>query len=481
MSVRVRFAPSPTGALHIGGIRTALYNYLFAKQNNGQLIIRIEDTDEKRYVPEAEQYIIDSLKWVGIEFDESPEKPNPKYGKFRQSEREYSIYSKQLIDSGHAYYAFDSAQELDQIRADYKKMGKIFMYNVFTRNSMQNSLTLSAEEVKLRLDRKDPYVIRFKVPRNEQIVVNDLIRGKIKFESNTLDDKVLVKETGTPTYHLANIVDDHLMEISHVIRGEEWLPSLAIHSLLYSAFGWKSPEFAHLNLILNPDGKGKLSKRSAIKNGFSVFPLTASTTVDDVEYVMEGYKEKGYEPEAVINFLALLGWSLKGNKEIASIQEMIEEFDLNKLSKAGSRFDLNKLDWFNSEYVKKIQYQEIINSKKYLGKEDLIMTFAKDRAVFRKDLYNVINIFYSDIESYSDIEKITDECKSFFKIALTNFPDKDFKQELRNLAEQNNIKFVKIMPGLRQALTGRSTGPELGVIMDILGKEEILKRIERVI
>jgi len=486
--VRTRFAPSPTGALHIGGVRTALYNYLFAKQNGGEFILRIEDTDQKRYDEKAEQYIVDSFKWFGIEFDESPSNPVEEYGKYRQSERNYIDFIRELVGCGFAYYAFDTTEELDKAREDYKKQDQTFMYNYLSRQNMKNSITLSAEEVSKRMANNDPYTVRFKMPRNRDIIVEDLIRGKVKFNTNTLDDKVLMKEDGTPTYHLANIVDDHLMEISHVIRGEEWLPSLPLHCLLYEAFDWEPPVFAHLNLILNPDGKGKLSKRSAIKKGFSVFPLTASCIVDEVEYVMEGYKEKGYEPDAVINFLALLGWSPSQENEIYSIKEMIDIFNLNKLSKAGSRFDLDKLDWFNSQYINKLSISDILSDEIYHGlyspeKEKLIGELVKERATFRKDFDPILNIFYSPIESYTDKSKLTEDCKHVLdefsdRIEDFDFSDKDgLKNIIYNIASNNDIKFGSVMPGLRQALTGGVPGPDLFTTMYILGKDETKKLI----
>jgi len=484
--IRTRFAPSPTGALHIGGVRTALYNYLFTKQNGGEFILRIEDTDQERYVESAEQYIIDSFKWFGIEFDESPMNPNPKYGPYRQSERTmYKEYVDILLDQGYAYIAFDTRDELDEMRESYKKMKKNFMYNYITRNNMKNSITLSSEDVQKRIDNGDPYVVRFKMPRDRTLIVEDLIRGKVKFNTNTLDDKVLMKADGTPTYHMANIVDDHLMEISHVVRGEEWLPSLPLHYLLYEAFDWETPQFAHLNLILNPDGKGKLSKRSAIKKGFSVFPLTASIKVDDIDYVMEGYKEKGYESEAVINFLALLGWSLPDNREIISLEEMINEFDMNRLSKAGARFDLDKLDWFNSQYVNKIDTCEIIlPSELYENdKEDMIANLCKERATLRKDFDIVRNLFYNHITSYTDIEKVDSNCVLIFTDILDNIDnikfnnEEEIKQFIYNLTVKRGVKFGKIMPGLRQAITGGVSGPNLMSTMYILGKIETQKRI----
>ena len=347
--VRVRFAPSPTGPLHIGGVRTALFNYLFAKKHNGTFVLRIEDTDQNRYVEGAEQYIIDSLNWCNIPFDEGPNK-NEKFGPYRQSERKdlYKQYADQLIKSGHAYYAFDTAEALDAHRKDHEAKGKTFIYNWHNREKLSNSLSLSAEDVQAKLDAGEDYVIRFKSPQDQTLHLKDIIRGDIKIDTNILDDKVLFKADGMPTYHLANIVDDHLMEITHVIRGEEWLPSLALHYQLYDAFGWEAPEFAHLPLILKPTGKGKLSKRDGDKLGFPVFPLEYTSPEGDVS---KGYKEDGYFAEAVVNFLAFLGWNPGTEQEIFNLEELIEAFDLSKVNKAGARFDPDKIKWFNHHYM----------------------------------------------------------------------------------------------------------------------------------
>ena len=349
-NVRVRFAPSPTGPLHIGGVRTALFNYLFAKKHNGTFILRIEDTDQTRYVANAEQYISDSLNWLGIPFDEGLGK-DEKFGPYRQSERKhlYRQYAEELIAKGKAYYAFDTAEALDFHRKDHEAKGKTFIYNWHNRLKLSNSLSFSKEETKAKLDAGDNYVIRFKSPQDEILVMNDIIRGEIKIDTNVLDDKILFKSDGMPTYHLANIVDDHLMEISHVIRGEEWLPSMALHLLLYRAFGWNAPKFAHLPLILKPTGKGKLSKRDGDKLGFPVFPLewTDPKTGD----LSRGYKEDGYFPEAMVNFLAFLGWNPGTEEEIFTLDELIEAFDLKKVNKSGARFDPDKTKWFNHHYM----------------------------------------------------------------------------------------------------------------------------------
>ena len=346
--VRVRFAPSPTGPLHIGGVRTALFNYLFAKKNNGVFYLRIEDTDQNRFVPGAEAYILEALDWLGIAPSETVGK-NEKFGPYRQSERKhlYKQYADQLINSGWAYYAFDTAEAIDAHRKQHEAEGKTFIYNWHNREKLDTSLVISKEETDKRIAAGEDYVIRFKTPVNETLHLHDIIRGDIKFETNLLDDKVLFKSDGMPTYHLANIVDDHLMETSHVIRGEEWLPSMPLHSLLYKAFGWEAPEFAHLPLILKPIGNGKLSKRDGDKMGFPVFPLEWKTE----EGISSGYRENGFFPEAVVNFLALLGWNDGTDQELFSLAELTEKFDLNRVHKAGAKFDPDKNKWFNHQYL----------------------------------------------------------------------------------------------------------------------------------
>ena len=349
-NIRVRFAPSPTGPLHIGGVRTALYNYLFARNTGGTMILRIEDTDQNRYVPGAEQYIIDSLNWCGIQFDEGVHVGGP-FAPYRQSDRKeiYHKYADELVKKGHAYYAFDTAEELDARRKEAEKEKQVFTYDASVRMGMKNSLALSAEETQKRIESGEHYVIRYKIPEQETLVFNDLIRGEITVHSNTLDDKVLYKSDGMPTYHLANIVDDHLMEISHVIRGEEWLPSLPLHILLYRSFGWESPLFAHLPLILKPEGSGKLSKRDGDRLGFPVFPLEWKDPFTNE--IASGYRETGYFPETVVNMLALLGWNPGTEQEIFSMDELIHEFTIERVGKSGSRFDPGKIKWFNHHYL----------------------------------------------------------------------------------------------------------------------------------
>jgi len=353
-NIRVRFAPSPTGPLHIGGLRTALYNYLFAKKHNGVFILRIEDTDQSRYVDNAEEYITNSLEWCGIPFDEGPGK-NEKFGPYRQSERKklYKEYVDILIEKERAYYAFDTSEELNAHRKQHEAVGKTFIYNWHNRQKgrLKNSLVLTKEETRRKIEKGDNYVIRFKTPQDKTLLLKDEIRGSITIDSNTLDDKVLFKSDGMPTYHLANIVDDHLMEISHVIRGEEWLPSMPLHVLLYNAFEWETPKFAHLPLILKPEGKGKLSKRDGDKLGFPVFPL--EYTNEESGEVSLGYRESGYFPDAFINMLSLLGWNPGTEQELFVLEDLIVAFDLSRVSKSGAKFSLDKTKWFNQQYLQK--------------------------------------------------------------------------------------------------------------------------------
>jgi glutamyl-tRNA synthetase len=350
--VRVRFAPSPTGPLHIGGLRTALYNYLFAKKHKGKFILRIEDTDQSRYVDGAEDYIKSALNWCGLNLDEGPDNGGD-FGPYRQSEREYKDYAKKLIDSGNAYYAFDTTEELEVLRKAKEEKGENFTYNSQNRNHLNNSLSLPEYKLKQYLDEGKPYVIRFKMPLAKQLLIGDTIRGNIQIRTDALDDKILFKSDGLPTYHLANVVDDHLMKITHVIRGEEWLPSLALHVLLYDAFGWEPPEFAHLPLILKPNGKGKLSKRDGEKLGFPVFPLEWKD--GKTGQVSAGYKEDYYLPEAVINMLSLLGWNDSSDQEIFTIEELIHKFQLVRVHKAGAKFDPDKTEWFQHQYIQKVE------------------------------------------------------------------------------------------------------------------------------
>ena len=495
--VRVRFAPSPTGPLHIGGVRTALFNYLFAKKHNGTFVLRIEDTDQNRYVEGAEQYIIDSLNWCNIPFDEGPNK-NEKFGPYRQSERKdlYKQYADQLIKSGHAYYAFDTAEALDAHRKDHEAQGKTFIYNWHNREKLSNSLSLSAEDVQAKLDAGEDYVIRFKSPQDQTLHLKDIIRGDIKIDTNILDDKVLFKADGMPTYHLANIVDDHLMEITHVIRGEEWLPSLALHYQLYDAFGWEAPEFAHLPLILKPTGKGKLSKRDGDKLGFPVFPLEYTSPEGDVS---KGYKEDGYFAEAVVNFLAFLGWNPGTEQEIFSLEELIEAFDLSKVNKAGARFDPDKIKWFNHHYMQEQSNDDLAEAFKQnhdslkdidVNYISMVVGLIKERATFVNDFWDLSNFFFEAPTEYDekafkkaikdDTKSIMTEVKSIIN-NIENFEVETLQNDVKGWITSNNIGFGKVMMPLRLALVGALQGPDVFDIMYMIGKNETVKRIDSLI
>lgn len=506
---RVRFAPSPTGPLHIGGVRTALFNYLFAKRNNGTFILRIEDTDQNRFVARAEEYIIEALNWLEIPFDEGPGKGD--HGPYRQSERS-EIYREQvqkLLASGHAYYAFDTPEALDEHRKDHEQKGKTFIYNWHNRLKLDNSLRLDEKAVQKRLDTGENYVVRFKTPENETLVLHDLIRGKITIDTNILDDKVLFKSDGLPTYHLANIVDDHLMEISHVIRGEEWLPSLALHVLLYKAFGWAPPKFAHLPLILKPQGKGKLSKRDGDKLGFPVFPLTWEK--DSQKSV--GYRESGYFPEAVRNMLALLGWN-EGDgveKELYSLSELIAAFSLEHVNKSGAKFNPEKTKWFNHQYLQLksddeladlfLAYisslysnpglsQAVLNDAKHLDDRTYIkrmIALIKERATFVTDFWKLGSFFFVRPDDYDPkaVKKQWKDQTSEIMANLTAHLEKttDFSSEalsdyVKNWIKDNELGFGKVMPPLRLSLVGALQGPDLFKIMEMIGKEETVERIK---
>ena len=498
MSVRVRFAPSPTGPLHIGGVRTALFNYLFAKKHGGTFYLRIEDTDQTRFVPGAEAYVFEALEWLGIAPDETIGK-NEKFGPYRQSERKamYQQYADQLINSGWAYYAFDTAESLDAMRKEAEAAGKTFIYNHSVREQLDNSLTISREKVAERIANGEQYVIRFKTPVNEILELKDIIRGDIKFDTNLLDDKVLFKSDGMPTYHLANIVDDHLMETSHVIRGEEWLPSMPLHVLLYKAFGWNAPEFAHLPLILKPIGNGKLSKRDGDKMGFPVFPLEWKTD----EGTSSGYRENGFFPEAVINFLALLGWNDGTEQEIFSLDELVEKFDLNRIHKAGAKFDPEKNKWFNHQYLigksdeslAKAFEKDVINR---IGKCDFsfvemtkIVSFIKERAHFVNEFWDLADYFFEAPSSYD--EKAAKNWKEETPILMQqviaelnkieDFTSVTIENELKNWMTTNEIGMGKVMQPLRLSLVGALKGPHLFDIIEMIGKTETIKRIEKAI
>ena len=498
MSVRVRFAPSPTGPLHIGGVRTALFNYLFAKKHGGTFYLRIEDTDQTRFVPGAEAYIFEALEWLGIAPDETIGK-NEKFGPYRQSERKtmYQQYADQLINSGWAYYAFDTADSLDAMRKEAEAAGKTFIYNHSVREQLDNSLTVSREKVTERIANGEQYVIRFKTPVNEILELKDIIRGDIKFDTNLLDDKVLFKSDGMPTYHLANIVDDHLMETSHVIRGEEWLPSMPLHVLLYKAFDWKAPEFAHLPLILKPIGNGKLSKRDGDKMGFPVFPLEWKTD----EGNSSGYRENGFFPEAVINFLALLGWNDGTEQEIFSLDELVQKFDLNRIHKAGAKFDPEKNKWFNHQYLigksdeslAKAFEKDVINR---IGKCDFsfvemtkIVSLIKERAHFVNEFWDLADYFFVAPTSYD--EKAAKNWKEETPVLMQqviselnnieDFSSVNIETLLKEWMTTNEIGMGKVMQPLRLSLVGALKGPHLFDIIEMIGKAETIKRIGKAI
>ena len=495
--VRVRFAPSPTGPLHIGGVRTALFNYLFAKKHGGTFYIRIEDTDQTRFVAEAEDYIFEALEWLGISPDETIGK-NEKFGPYRQSDRKamYKQYADELINSGWAYYAFDSSEKLDELRKQAETDGKTFIYNHTVRETLDTSLNVSREIVEARIANGEHYVIRFKTPVNETLHLHDIIRGEVNFETSLLDDKVLFKSDGMPTYHLANIVDDHLMETSHVIRGEEWLPSMPLHVMLYRAFGWEAPEFAHLPLILKPIGNGKLSKRDGDKLGFPVFPLqwrdASSKTISN------GYKEAGFFPEAVINFLALLGWNDGTEQEIFSLAELIEKFDLKRIHKSGAKFDPEKNKWFNHQYLQKQTDESLAKAFKVILEEkgistslDItrIVTSIKERANFITEFWDLADYFFVAPTSYDEkaaknwkeetpelMEQVVGQLQN-----IEDFTSTNIETLLKDWMTTNEIGMGKVMQPLRLSLVGALKGPHLFDIIELIGKAETSNRIEKAI
>lgn len=498
--VRVRFAPSPTGPLHMGGVRTALYNYLFAKKHGGDFLIRIEDTDQTRYVPGAEQYILDSLKWCGIEPTEGVGYGG-KHEPYRQSERKpmYKAYALELIEKGWAYYAFDTPEELDNIRkqAELAKMPN-WQYNSISRMTMKNSLTLPADDVAARLEKGDPFVVRFKMPRNEEVRFQDIIRGWVVFSTNELDDKVLYKSDGMPTYHLANIVDDHTMEISHVIRGEEWLPSAPLHVMMYRAFEWEAPLFAHLPLILKPDGNGKLSKRDGDRLGFPVFPL--QWTDPETGNISSGYRESGYLPKAFINMLLLLGWAPSNNQEIFTLDEMVEAFTIERVGKSGSKFDPEKTKWFNQQYMRNTPRAELADmimpaviEKGY----DVDKAFVEgvielmlERAIFPKDLLDGEYLFLDptsyDTDAVAKKWKVGESAAILQKWAavletLEPFTVETIDAAMKQFLADNNLGMGAVMPLFRIALTGVLTGPGASHVAALVGKEFVLPRIQKCI
>jgi len=497
--VRVRFAPSPTGPLHIGGVRTALYNYLFAKKHQGKIILRIEDTDQSRFVKGAENYIIESLNWCGIKFDESIINKGD-YGPYRQSDRKeiYREYAEKLIEEGNAYYAFDTSEELDEMRSRMKKAGVPSpQYNSITRSSMKNSISLSEDEVKNRLNNDEKYVIRIKMPRNEEVKIHDVIRGWVVVNTNNMDDKVVFKSDGMPTYHLANVVDDYLMKISHVIRGEEWLPSAPLHVLLYKFLGWSKemPKFAHLPLILKPDGNGKLSKRDGDRLGFPVFPIKWINP--DNGDVSLGYKEQGYITEAFINMLSLLGWNPGTTQEIFSMNELIQSFSLDRVGKAGAKFDFDKTKWFNQQYLRAKNKEDLANELQIILKENNIKmddkfvasvcNQLKERATFVKDMWLEGAYYFSAPTSYDEKtirkkwKEDTPRFLSELKIRLekiSDFSSINIEIEFKKYLEDNDLGMGRLLPAFRLALTGLGMGPSLFDIASLLGKTETLMRME---
>lgn len=494
-AIRVRFAPSPTGPLHMGGVRTALYNYLFARQHGGTFILRLEDTDQTRFVSGAEDYIVESLKWCGMEIDEGISADGPN-GPYRQSERKpmYRQYADQLIESGHAYYAFDTPDDLNAMRERMKAAGVPSpQYNHITREHMQNSLTLPHDEVAKRIEAGEPYVIRIKMPRNEEVKFEDIIRGWVSVNTNNLDDKVLFKSDGMPTYHLANIVDDHLMKVSHVIRGEEWLPSAPLHVLLYRYMGWEMPQFAHLPLILKPDGNGKLSKRDGDRLGFPVFPLQWNPEEGESS---SGYREQGYFPEAFINMLAFLGWNPGTNEEIFSMDELIERFSLERVNKAGARFDPDKTRWFNQQYLRAFsdaELGEMLQPQAAAAGFDRSAEFCaqvasvmKERATFVQEMLSDGRYFFEEPSEYDpkalkrwkeDTPEIVKALRDLLE-GIEDFTSEHVDTAFQGFMEERGLGFGKVGPGFRLALTGKGMGPSLPDIAAILGKEESLKRLD---
>ncbi|MFH1120208.1 MAG: glutamate--tRNA ligase [Bacteroidota bacterium] len=499
--VRVRFAPSPTGPLHIGGVRTALYNYLFARKHHGKFLLRIEDTDQARFVSGAEDYIIESLQWCGIQFDEGVHLGGP-FAPYRQSDRKevYHQYALQLLGNGTAYYAFDTPEDLEVLRKDYESRKETFQYGPQTRMGLKNSLTLSGKEVETLLDSGVHYVIRVKIPEHETIVVHDLIRGVVSVDSHLLDDKVLFKSDGMPTYHLANVVDDYLMKISHVIRGEEWLPSAPLHVLLYRYFGWETdmPEFAHLPLLLKPDGNGKLSKRDGDRLGFPVFPLR--WTDPKTGEVSSGYRESGYLPEAFINMLALLGWNPGTEQEVFSMDELIKAFSIERVGKSGSKFDPEKARWFNHHYISGLGDHElsqllgnILKEKGITASGDIVLrvcSLIKERAVLVPDLWEQSRFFFLSPETYDEqvvgkfwkpetpalLEKL-----AFILADTEDYSVDNIDAVVKAYIHENGLGMGQIMNTLRLALVGGSFGPGVSAMISLFGKKETLNRIEKAI
>lgn len=489
---RVRFAPSPTGPLHIGGVRTALYNYLFARKMGGKMLLRIEDTDQNRFVPGAENYIKEALQWVGIQIDEGVGVGGP-HTPYRQSERKamYRQYADQLVAEGKAYYAFDTSEALEAMRTQLEGAGTAFIYNAITRTRLSNSLTLSEAEVKARLDAEEPYVIRLKVPAKEEIRLNDLIRGWVNVHASQIDDKVLMKSDGMPTYHLANVVDDHLMEITHVIRGEEWLPSAPLHVLLYRYLGWEDtmPRFAHLPLLLKPDGNGKLSKRDADLGGFPIFPLEWKDPANG--QIAKGFREDGYLSEAVVNFLAFLGWNPGTEQEMFTMDELIDAFSLERISKHGAKFDIQKAKWFNQQYLK--QKPDEVLAKTYLGdvgeeKAKKIVHLLKERVTFPNEIRTESAFLFIAPTTYDEGVMTTKWNEDVARVlaayrdelpSVENFAAESAKELLHSITERLGVKMGKVMQPLRVILTGVTAGPDLMLSMEIMGQAEVMARISK--
>jgi len=492
--VRVRFAPSPTGPLHIGGVRTALYNYLFAKKNKATFILRIEDTDQTRFVEGAEDYIMESLRWCGIVVDEGI-REGGEHSPYRQSDRKeiYKKYADKLVDKGLAYYAFDTPEQLEAIRLEYEKKGTTFNYNSEVRGKLTNSLSLDAVDWNARLDRGEPYVIRFKMPVDEEVHFEDIIRGQIVVNTSTLDDKVLFKSDGMPTYHLAHLVDDHLMKISHVIRGEEWLPSLPLHILLYRAFGWETPLFAHLPLLLKPDGKGKLSKRDGDRMGFPVFPLFWP-----YGETAKGYREEGYYPEAFVNMIALLGWNPGTEQEIFSMDELIDAFSLERVGKSGSRFDPEKAKWFNHQYLQKrsdsrlaMEFREFLREKGFhidIVRLEMLVSMVKERVSFVKEFWSQTDFFFKAPEAYDleavkkrwqeNTETILGELKEVLR-GIDDFSPLPLEAAVKSWIESRGYNMGAVMNPFRLVIVGSLRGPHMFDIISWIGKGETIARIEK--
>ena len=495
-NVRVRFAPSPTGPLHIGGVRTALYNYLFAKKTGGTFILRVEDTDQNRYVEGAEDYIKSSLEWLGLNPDEGPGYGGA-LGPYRQSERKdlYAQYALELVDKGHAYYAFDTPEELSKMREDQEALGHhSAKYDIRTRTLMRNSLTLSEEESQKLIEQGDNVIIRLKMPENVDVRFTDKVREEVKFNTDQLDDKVILKADGMPTYHLANIVDDHLMNITHVIRGEEWLSSTAHHVLMYQFLGWKPPVFTHLPLILKPSGKGKLSKRDGAKFGFPVFPMEW----DAGDEIYHGFKEDGYDSNALINFLVLLGWNPGNDEEIMSLERMTDLFSLEKIVKSGARFDFEKANWFNQQYIMSTEDQDLLDNLKPFISDEIInnnseeyllqvVRLMKERLQKFTDFNDAAALFFEAPDEYDAKQvrkRFSEELVPHFDamkllIESSSFASEDLSTKIKGYLNDNGLKMGTYLPLLRIMMCGSLTGPDLFDIIALLGKEETVKRWDK--